>query len=300
MVMHWFTFILVCVLCSSCTAQTPGGEAEQAASKQPSDQGRSAVAVHIWTSASATTTEDIFDVDLHTRKVTSQLSKETPDGEKPGWAKANLDERTRNRPVYDRIVEKVKASPSPNVDDELAKELRRIEAHKGAGYVPEDFIVASPSGKQVVIRSFGNRPLLVVDVSTLKVHRLLDDAGDQTPPIAWSADSHFLAFAPAITGTLHVYDVQRQTSTVVTRAVPPWIEELSYSPDGTRIVALGLTNRRMDKNPLALVAAGAGHPIFRNDGVLFVCKADGDGAFSVPLKGGISEPSSPRAKIEWK
>jgi len=292
--------ILVAVLCWSCTAQAPAVAAEQPASTQPSSQQRSAVAVHIWTSANETTTEELFDVDLHTRSVTSRSSERTPRGEKDGLAKANIDERTRNRPVYDRIIATVKASVNPNVDDELAKELRGVEDRRSAGYVPEDFIVASPDGKQAVIRSFWNRPLLLVDVATLKAHRLLDDAGHQMPPVAWSADSHRLAFAPTTSGEVSVYDVQRQTTVVVTREAPGWIEELSWSPDGTRIVAVGLANRRMDKNPLALLGASAGHPAFSNDGVLFVCEADRDEAYSVPLKRGISEPSMLGAKVEWK
>ncbi len=216
--MRLVTLILVGTMCSSCAGQPPAVAATQAASNQPSNREQAALAVHIWTSAGKTTTENIFGVDLQSRKVTDHSSKQTPDGEKPGWAKANIEERTRNRPVYDRIVENVKASPNP--DDGLVSELRRIEDNQGAGYAPEDFIVASPDGKQAVIRSFWNRPLLVVNVATLKVHRLLDDAGDETPPVAWSADSRSLAFAAALSGTIHMYDAQRQASTVVTDGRP--------------------------------------------------------------------------------
>lgn len=292
--MRLVTLILVGTLCSSCAAHPPAVPAPT----QPSNREQAALTVHVWTRAGETTTENIFDVNLQSREVTDHSSRQTPDGEEPGWAKPNIAERTRNRPVYERIVENVKANPSP--DDVLVTELRRIEDRKGAGYAPEDFIVASPDGKQAVIRSFGNRPLLVVDVATSKVHRLLDDAGDQTPPVAWSPDSRSLAFAAALSGPFYVYDAQRQASAVVTHGAPAWIKELSWSPDGTRIVAFGLTNRRMDKDPPALLAAGAGHPVFRNDAVLFVCGPDGGDAFSVSLKNGISEPSSPRVRIEWK
>lgn len=171
---------------------------------------------------------------------------------------------------------------------------------KSSGYVPEEFIVTSPDSGQAVLRSFWNKRLLLVDISTLKVNHLLDNAGEHMPPIAWSADSGFLVFAPANSGELRVFDVKRQSSAVITRSAPSWITELSWSPTGAQVVALGLTNRRMDKNPLALVFAAAGHPTFRNDAVLFVCGADGGGAFSVPFQNGISEPSTPHFRIDWK
>jgi Tol biopolymer transport system component len=205
-------------------------------------------------------------------------------------------------PTYERMVERFKTNPNRASSTDLAEAIRWIEETKGATYAPGDFVIASPDGKHAVIKG-RYRPLLLIDIGTLNTHRLLDK-GDETPPIAWTADSRYLAFAPSLLpGELHVYDLEQKTASVVTRDAPSWITALSWSPDGQRIAAFGLRNRRMVKNPLALVAATAGHPIFKNDGVLFVYRlggGDSGAGFSVPLKRGISEQSGPEVRIEWK
>lgn len=268
--------------------------APQAASAQMDDQDRIAT-VHIWTDSG----EQTYDVDLRRRMITKQWSAPTGSGKEAGWVKTDIDAHARQSPAYERLTGQVKARSDSNVDPGLTEWLQSIEGMKGAGYVPADFLVTSPDGGQVVLRSF-MKPLLLVDLSTLKVNRLLDKVGDEMPRAAWSTDSGLLAFARVDSGELRVFDVKRQSSAVITRSAPPWITELSWSPTGAQVVALGLVNRRMDKNPLALLAAASGHPIFRNDAVLFVCGADGGGAFSVPLQNGIAEPASPHFRIDWK
>ena len=67
-----------------------------------------------------------------------------------------------------------------------------------------------------------------------------------------------------------------------------------------RIAAFGFVNRRMNKTPLGLLWAAAGHPEFRNDGVLNVYRIGDDRRFSVVLKRGISEMGSANIEIEWK
>lgn len=296
--MRPISIIIIGVLCVYCAAQSP-----QVLPAAPSSSGtsslQSSVVVRVWTDSGSSTIENTFDIDLSTRKLTSHTSKGSPTGETPGWAKANIIDRNRNLPTYERIVERVKGDPNRNSDADLAEALRWIEDSKGAGYAPGDFVVASPDGAYAVIKSHWHKSLLLVEVATLSTRRLLDDGGDQAPPVAWSGDSRHIAFAPPKPGELHVYDVEHKVASVVTREAPTTITALSWSPDGQQIAVFGLKNRRLGKNPLSLVAAGAGHPIFKGDGVLFVYRFGG-GGFSVMLKRGISEQSTPRARIEWK
>lgn len=78
------------------------------------------------------------------------------------------------------------------------------------------------------------------------------------------------------------------------------VEALSWSPDMQRIAAFGLHNRRMNKTPLGLLGAVAGHPEFRSDGVLTVYRFGDDASFSVVLRREISEWSTPNIEVEWK
>jgi hypothetical protein len=67
-----------------------------------------------------------------------------------------------------------------------------------------------------------------------------------------------------------------------------------------RIAAFGFQNRRMNMSPLGLLFAAAGHPEFRNDGVLELYALYDDKRWSLLLTRGISEMSSPNVEIEWK
>jgi len=288
--MRPLAIIIVNTLCVFCAAQSPP--------VAPS----ASIVVRVSTDSGDATREDIFNVDLSTRKSTSHTSKRIPPGEKPGWAEANIIDRNRNLQTYERIVERFKGTPNRSNYPDLAEAMRWLDEHtKGAGYEPEDFVVASPDSQHAVIKS-QFEPLILIDVATLKTHRLLDNPGDQTSIVAWSADSRYVAFTSLKSHELSVYALAQDAISVVVHNAP-WIEELSWSPNGELIAAFALMNRRLAKNPLNLIAVTAGHPLFKNDGVLFVYRFGGgstDGGLSVPLKRGILEQSTPRARLEWK
>jgi WD40 repeat protein len=288
--MRPITIIVVGLVSVFCAAQSP-----------PASPPASIV-VRVWTDSANATKEDAFSIDLSTRKSTSHISKRIPSNEKPEWTEANIIDRARNLHTYERIVERFKGTPNQSNGSDLAEAMRWLEQNtKGTGYEPEDFVVASADGKHAVIKG-PYQPLLLIDVATLNTHRLLDNPGDQTPIVAWSADSRYVAFTSLKSRELSVYNVaQNATSVMVPNA--PWIEELSWSPDGQLIAAFALKNRRIDKNPLAVLVTVVGHPMFKNDAVLVVYRfggASSEGEFSVPLKRGILEQSTPRARVEWK
>jgi hypothetical protein len=243
-------------------------------------------------------TEYGYLVDLTRRKAVANPNRQIP---RPEFAKRSLDEKKNDRAAYERIVARFRNGPdrSDNRSD-LASALDWIERSKSWGASPATPIVASPDGAYAIFTT-SDKPVLLIDVATLATRRLVDNGGRyRGTPAAWSADSRFVAFTPPESKKLYVYEVERQAIVSTRTGVASSVETLAWSPDGRYIAVLGMENRWMDINPFALLAAVAGHPIFRNDAVLSAFGAVGEGPFSVTLRRGISETDSPSFRIEWK
>ena len=165
---------------------------------------------------------------------------------------------------------------------------------------PDEEVVASPNGSFIANAPGHGAPIVLIDSATLASRKLghQSDSLSHTP-VAWSADSRYLAFAPPDDGKLYIYDVRQQT---IVSAKPPTggeIAVISWSPDGTQLAVFALHNRRMSLDPLSLLIAFSGHPNFFNDGILHVYRLAEDQPRSIVLKRAIPEIGSPNVRLDW-
>ena len=247
-------------------------------------------------------TEYRYVVELAKQEARSEATRETPANQSSEWQELRAREKRHDEQAYKRIAERLRHEQNGSSrNPDLAHALYWIERRSEAGYSKADSLVASPDGAYAV-HARHDEPLLLIDVSTLETRRLADPSGEPglSTPVAWAPGSRSFAFATPRTGKLHVYDVERQAVTSTKSGDWQWLEAISWSPDGQQIAAFGTHNRRMNKTPLGLLAAMAGHPEFRNDGVLHVYAMASDRHFSVELKRAMSEWGSAQIRIEWK
>src|SRR6266851_966254 len=266
--------VFICLLCSSVAPSQPLPDAN--ISSQPT-----ALLARMWIWGDSTFTEYRYLVDLTKRQVKPEVIQNSD------WIKLRAEAKRSDAEAYDRIVERFRDKARPDRGSDLAAALDWIAQSISWGYSTADAILASPDGAYALI-AIRERPLLLINVATLDTRRLADNTGSLGTPAAWSPDSRLIAFAPPETEKLYVYDMERQAVTSTTTGMGPWIQALFWSPDAQRIAAFGLHNRRMNKTPVGLLAALAGHPEFRNDVVLHVHRIVGDEGFSLELKRGVS------------
>lgn len=254
----------------------------------------------IWIWGKDGATEFRYAVDLDREEVGPEKTFRTPVNQAPDCAKPRVERKKRDGEVYGRIVGRLKNQRrTAEVDSDLQQMVRWIEESTGGGYSRENWIVASPDGAYAVFAA-RDKPLLLIDIATLGTRVLAQPHAYRTTPAAWSPDSRLLAFAPPDTDKIQIYSVKELALVSTKTGAGPWVEALSWSPDMQRIAAFGLHDRRMNKTPLGLLAALAGHPEFRNDGILTVYRLRDEARLSLVLKRGMSEWGSPNIEIEWK
>ena len=275
------------------------GASLAAAPAQPTDTTLTAVAVHLRSRLPNTEVEKVYPFELNaageTLKPSGEVSAADPDVSTAHRKKAQRSDRA----AYDRLVAKVKQVPAPG-DGTLARAMKWVVDEGAGGYPPEVFFTASPDGNFAVFSAHRNQPLLLIDLRDLTTRQLLDDGGHDAPPVAWSADSQRLAFAPPKAGEVHVYDLRRQAIVSRKRGAADGIDALSWSPDGHRLAAFGHQNRHFVKRPIALIAAGAGHPVFTHDLVLQVFDESDDPPVTAVVEHRVFESSPPSGSIQWK
>jgi hypothetical protein len=242
-----------------------------------------------------------YVVDLATEKAGAEESTHTPAKQPVACAKNRAARKQLDLAAYNRLVERFNEQRArTELDKHLAHAIQWIEDSTKWGASRASWIVASPDGAYLVF-SAHNEPLLLIEIETLAT-RLLAAApvGSNLPtPVAWAPDSRQLAYAPPNTDQVHIYSTAQHAVVASKTGAGPWVLALSWSPQGQRLAAFGLVNRRMNKSPLGLLGAAAGHPEFRNDGALNVYTLGDQKHFSVLLKRGISEWGSPNIELEW-
>ena len=289
----WRIILLTLALCSAGTtfAAAPKPDVPPAPPRHAADARPSTVKVRTWTSSGITTDEAAYSVDLKAGAATLD-----PSDRATKWEDVHTASKKRDRVAYARLEQ----APRLAQNDDLAEVLKRIDGEKASGYPPEEFIFASPDGKWAVYASFWNQPLLLIDLTTLEVRRLLDDGGDSAPSVAWADDSQHLAIVQPKKGEIQVYDVKRQAVTSHIKGVAPQVVEVSWSPDGSKLAVVGLEDRRLKKTPLTFISAGAGHPVVTNNIVLQVYRELDKKPVKVVLKHGVIESTPLHARIAWK
>lgn len=257
------------------------------------------VLVRIWTSSDKDTKENSYSVCSADPDSAGQAQRQIPATEPPVWVAVSVDQKKHDEAVYDKIAEGFRRKAKGTENSGLGAVLLAIE--RSRTFLPSwaDGITASPDGRYAVLAHWGH-PLLLVDVATLTTRRLTDKEDlFVTTASAWSPNSKHLAFTPFKKGQLCLYDVDSMRVTTTKDRIAPWVAAIAWSADGLQIAMVEWRNRRMDKNPFALLAASAGHPIFRNDAVLSIHSLNGNDHFSVKLKRGISEQSTLKVRVEW-
>ena len=251
----------------------------------------------IWDKDGAT--EYRYAVDLDKEKVGPEKTSRTPANQVPECAKPRVERKKRDGEAYGRIVGRLEnRSGTAKVDSNLLRMVRWIEESTKSGYSRDNWIITSPDGAYAVFAAH-DEPFLLIDIATLGT-RVLAQPARRATPVAWSPDSRLVAFAPPDTDKIEIYSVKELVTVSTKAGAGPWVVALSWSPDMQRVAAFGLHNRRMNKTPLGLLAAGAGHPEFRNDGIVTVYGLSDETRLSLVLKRDISEWGSPAVEIEWK
>lgn len=297
--------IAIFLLSTICYAGVARGELAESivpATVRPAVASPASLQTCIWTWRTDGATELRYVVDLQTEKAGAEESTRTPAKQPVACAKSAAARKKFDLAAYQRLKERFNEQRArPDLDKNLARTIQWIEDSTKWGASRANWIVASPDGAYAVFTAH-NEPLLLIDIATLATRVLAAAAvGSNLPtPVAWSPDSRHLAFAPPKTDQVQIYNIAQQAVVSSKAGVGPWVLALSWSPQGRRLAAFGFVNRRMNKTPLGLLGAAAGHPEYRNDGVLSVYRIGDERHFSVVLKRGISEMSSPNIEIEWK
>lgn len=292
---------LVSAICYGCVAHSEVTDSKGHTTVPPATTSSVSLQTCIWTWSSDGSTEFRYVVDLDKEKAGAATAHRTL-ANPPDCARLRVERKKRDAGTYARVVERFNDQRGRSGQDEtLAGTIQWIEESTKWGASRANWIVASPDGAYAVFSAHG-KPLLLIDVATLgtRVLAKVDPYLNLATPVAWTPDSRHVAFAPQGTDKVHIYSIEHQAVVSTKTGAGPWVETLSWSPDMQRIAAFGFVNRRMNKTPLGLLWAAAGHPEFRNDGVLSVYRIGDDRRFSVVLKRGISEMGSANIEIEWK
>lgn len=293
---------LLAAICHAGVAHGEAADSNGPATVQPAIPSSASLQTCLWNWRTDGATELRYVVDLDKEKAGAEESTRTPAKQPPDCAKNSVERKKRDLEAYNRLNERFKDQRErSDLDKNLVNTIQWIEDSTKWGASRANWIVASPDGAYAVFTAH-NEPLLLIDIATLATRVLAAAAvGSNLPtPVAWSPDSRHLAFAPPKTDQVQIYNIAQQAVVSSKAGVGPWVLALSWSPQGRRLAAFGFVNRRMNKTPLGLLGAAAGHPEYRNDGVLSVYRIGDERHFSVVLKRGISEMSSPNIEIEWK
>jgi len=296
------TLLLLASICHTGVAHSEPADPSSPAAVQPAIPTATSLQACLWTWRSDGATEARFVVDLATEKAGAEEGSGTGAKQAPDCARSGIERKKRDLAVYERLKKRFDAQRAHSEPDKrLAHAIQWIERSTKWGASRANWMVASPDGAYAVYTIHGE-PLLLIDVDALAT-RVLAAAtvgSNLATPVAWSADSRELAYAPPHTDQVQIYSVAQQAVTASKTGAGPWVLALAWSPDGRQLATFGFVNRRMNKSPLGLLGAAAGHPEFRNDGQLSVYTMGQEEHLAVVLKRGISEMGSPNIELEWK
>jgi hypothetical protein len=193
--------------------------------------------------------------------------------------------------AYARLERRLQDAVGAERDPDLIVAIGQIQKAKAWGKSPAEQVLASPDGNRAALIPDFGAPL-VVDLRTLRTHRLQNRSDPLRIPMGWSADSRLLAFAPSEAREIVLYDADLGAvkSTIDSRGT--WVCGIAFSPDMREMVLMTLANRRLHKSPIGLLAAFSGHPDFRNDLVLQVRSIGNNQLRSIPLESNLTEQSS--------
>lgn len=243
--------------------------------------------------------ENQYVVNLFSNKLESETRREIPRDQPSGCTPSSGDRNLRE--AFSRLISNVNTQHATNPQNvqTVYEAVTDIQNSVASGYSPARFVVFSPDGAYAVLSPLYGPHLLLVEVSTLET-TILAKAYPENPPVAWSPDSRFIAFAPRESDTLQIFSVAKLAVVSTFSDTGPWVVALSWSPDSQLIAAFELRHRRMSIGPFALISAISGHPEFRNDGVLGLYKPVSSQHSSLLLMHGINEMHLLNATIQWK
>ena len=254
----------------------------------------------MWSWGSDGATESSYVVDLDRKKMVSQVDRRTPSKKTPECAHRRVERKKHDLQTYNRLLERFSNRTTPGEHHkELAAMLEWIERSTKWGASRANAFEASPDGRYGIF-STTSRPILLIDVETLRTRVLVKGHSYLDTPIAWAPDSRVFALAAPESDEISIFRAEDAAVVAKKRTYGSRIGTLAWSSDMQQIAAFGFQNRRMNKSPLGLLFAAAGHPEFRNDGVIEIYILMDENRWSLPLAFGITEMSSPSVEIEWK
>ncbi len=295
------SYILALALISGCAALRPDAEKVvdlNAFTQHPAGSPASSLLIRI--AYFGENKVDFYVVDARARDLKAATSR-GGDRAIAQFLERRAQEKKHDAEIFARIVERFdKTYVSGRVIPDVIDTLRRAQNSTSTGNPSEDCLIASPNGAYAVFSTPDYAPMTLTETATLASIRLTKTNDPMIEaPIAWSADSRFIAFAPAPIYDLHIYDVKQGRTVSIIPCMDERVAAISWSPDGTRVAVLGFNNRKMDINPLALLAAESGHPIFRNDAVLHIYRVGKGNPRSIVLEPKVSETSTPNVRLDW-
>jgi len=238
---------------------------------------------------------------LETRFVVNLASMTTAPGSHPSSSYSALrgSRKRADEEAYSRLERRLQESVETERDPDLVAAIGLIQKAKSWGKSPEGQVLASPDGNRAALIPDFGAPL-VVDLRTLHTHQLQNRSDPLPIPMAWSADSRLLAFAPSEAREIVLYDAELGAvkSTIDSRGA--WVCGIAFSPEMREMVLMALVNRRLHKSTIGLLAAFSGHPDFRNDLVLQVRSIGNDQVRSIPLESNLTEQSLYDYWIDWQ
>ena len=289
------TALLVSAICVGCA---PSAVINGETSLRFPDEASLQTCMWSWSSDGASASR--YVIDLNRKVVASQIDQRTSPKQVPDCAHRRTEKKKHDLQTYNRLVEQFTNQAIPGERDKnLTATLEWIQASTKWGASRVGAFEASPDGRYAVF-STRSRPVVLINVETLSARTLAQGHWYVDPPVAWSPDSRLVALAVPDTDAITIYSVDNAAFVSMKKTYGSRIGALSWSPDMRRIAAFGFENRRMNISPLGLLFAAAGHPEFRNDGVLELYALTDENRWSLTLNRGISEMSSPNVEIEWK
>lgn len=199
--------------------------------------------------------------------------------------------------AYQTLVARLRELGPGGGGKDITSVIEELQNRVRAGGDAGSSVVASPNGAYAVI-ALNLEDALLVNLSTLDAQRLRGHRRYSTTPIAWSPDSHVVAWAPDDTGTILTFDVQKQSSSVLSDGGGN-ICALAWSPDLQNIASIAEIDRRIRKTPLALLWAFSGHPDYLDDVTLEIRSVSSKNRKVVLLRPNQSEQTLLACWIEW-
>lgn len=289
------TALLLSVICVGCA---PSAATNGSNSLAFPDEASLQICMWSWSSDGASASR--YVVHLNRKVVASQVDQRTAPKQTPDCAHRRIEKKKHDLRTYNRLLEQFNNQAiSGERDKNLVATLEWIEASTKWGASRAGALEASPDGRYAVF-STRSRPVVLINIETLSTRTLAQGHSYLDTPVAWARDSRLVALAVPDTDAITIYKIGDAALSSTKKSYGSRIGALSWSPDMQRIAAFGYQNRRMNMSPLGLLFAAAGHPEFRNDGVLEVYALNDENRWSLLLSRGISEISSANVDIEWK